>query len=68
MTDPEKIWPGLKALAKAGTLLIPQQLSWRRADRIVKAGLATMYPFHRRWQGRIDITEAGRVRAAGTDQ
>lgn len=63
MTDSEKVWPGLSALAKAGSLLVPTQISWRRATRIVKAGLATMYPFHQRWQGRVDITEAGRQRA-----
>jgi hypothetical protein len=59
----DRLHPGLTQLARAGSLLVPKQLSWRRAAALAKAGLASIYPFHERWLGRADITEAGRDRA-----
>lgn len=58
--DIEKLWPGLSTLNRKKSLLVPTDISWRRAHRLVRAGLATIYPFHQRWQGRIDITDLGR--------
>lgn len=60
MTDVATMWPGLAELAKTGSLLVPTNISWRKAQRLVGAGLATIYPFHQRWQGRLDITDKGR--------
>lgn len=60
----EAIYPGISKLAAAGSLLIPKQISWRRAKRIQAAGAGTIYPFHERWLGRIDITPAGRAALA----
>jgi hypothetical protein len=53
-------YPGLTLLHRKGTLLAPVDISWRRAAKLVKNGLATLYPFHNRWQGKVDITEKGR--------
>jgi hypothetical protein len=49
-----------RKLLKDGSLLVPKQISWRRAAQMEKLGHATIYPFHQRWLGRLDITEAGR--------
>lgn len=64
----EAIWPGITALAKRGSLLVPTQISWRRANRLVVARMATIYPFHERWLGRVDVTERGRAAAHGQDE
>lgn len=60
LTDTEK-----RALLLDGHLLVPKQISWRRAAQLEKLGYATIYPFHQRWLGRLDLTEAGRLALAG---
>jgi hypothetical protein len=50
----------LRKLLERGCLLVPTHISWRRADQLVRIGLCTLYPFHQRWQGRLDLSAAGR--------
>ena len=50
-----------RKLLKDGSLLVPKQISWRRAAQMEKLGHATIYPFHQRWLGRLDLTELGRT-------
>jgi hypothetical protein len=42
-------------------LLVPKQISWRRASALVRPGYATLYPFYDRWLGRLQITDKGRA-------
>lgn len=48
-------------LARDGHLLVPKQISWRRAAQLVTLGHATLYPFHERWLGKLSITDLGRA-------
>lgn len=50
----------LRRFARTGVLLVPTHISWRRAAAIERKGWGAVYPFHHRWQGRLDITPAGR--------
>lgn len=68
MMRDEMIYPGITKLRRNGFLLVPQQISWTRAHRIVKAGFATIYPFHRRWQGRIDLIRNAPAPSAGEEK
>jgi hypothetical protein len=54
------LFDDLGTLAKRGPLLVPKQISWRRANTLVKRQWAELYPFHERWLGRLTITDAGR--------
>lgn len=45
--------------------LVPQDVSWRKVDKIKSLGWATLDPFHRRWQGCVVLTDAGRAALAG---
>lgn len=56
LTEPQR-----RAVTRQGHLLVPKQISWRRAAQLEKRGLATIYPFHQRWLGRLDLTDAGRA-------
>jgi len=40
----------LRRLVRAGSLLVPDQISWRRAQLLVNYQFAAMNLFHRRWQ------------------
>jgi hypothetical protein len=51
----------LRKMAKAGYLLVPRQISWRKAQKVVSRGWATLHPFHERWMGRLELTAAGRA-------
>jgi len=55
-----KLSEAQKRAFRRGFLIVPREISWRRADKLVRDGLATIYPFHERWQGRLDLTRAGR--------
>ena len=55
----------LRAIVRDGYLLVPTHISWRRADGFVSAGAASLYPFHRRWQGRLDFDPAVRAQLRG---
>lgn len=50
----------LRQFALIGMMLVPTEISWRRASAIQRRGWGTVYPFHQRWQGRLDITDLGR--------
>jgi hypothetical protein len=50
----------LRRLGRQGFMLVPTDISWRRAASIERKGWATCYPFHHRWQGKLTITDAGR--------
>lgn len=47
-------------LQRREVLFVPTQISWRRAQQFVGRGWATLYPFHERWLGRLDVTPLGR--------
>ncbi len=55
----------LQRLRHDGDLLVPRHISWRRAAVLVRHGYATLYPFHQRWLGKLDITPAGRTAING---
>ena len=67
-TSPEDVARIAAGLTKAqrtrflrdGHLLVPTQISWRKADRLSALGIGTIYPFHQRWLGRIYLTCNGR--------
>ena len=48
-------------LLRGGSALVPTEVSWRIAEKMKRLGWATLYPFHERWLGRMEITEAGRA-------
>jgi hypothetical protein len=56
----ERLYPGITKLSKLGALSVPKQLSWRRAVKLQKVGIATVYPFSERWLGVAEITPYGR--------
>ncbi|CDX26782.1 hypothetical protein MPL3356_60550 [Mesorhizobium plurifarium] len=50
-----------RKILKLGHLLVPTHISWRRATQFMRLGYGAIDPFHQRWQGRLDLTEAGRA-------
>lgn len=60
MKTKREAFPGLAKLARLGAMTAPKQISWKRAQKLKQLGFATIYPFHNRWQGYVEITQAGR--------
>ncbi|MBA9067481.1 hypothetical protein FHR71_001211 [Methylobacterium sp. RAS18] len=56
-------WTPPAVLMRTGECLVPTELSWRRADHLVKSGFATINPHHQRWLGKLTLTASGRDRA-----
>ena len=59
-------WAPPAVLLRTGECLVPTELSWRRADQLVKASFATINPHHQRWLGKLTLTDSGRARAGLT--
>jgi len=54
-------WDPPSVLIRTGECLVPSDLSWRRADEIVKAGFGAIDPHHHSSLGRLALTAAGRI-------
>ncbi|AWN52173.1 hypothetical protein [Methylobacterium sp. 17Sr1-1] len=53
-------WDPPSMLIRTGKCLVPSDLSWRRADEIVKAGFGTIDPHHPSL-GTLTLTTSGRT-------
>ncbi len=56
-------WDPPSMLLRTGECLVPSDLSWRRADDIVKAGFGTIAPHHSSL-GTLTLTPSGRTALA----